>query len=75
MYVHRLVHEVRRLTSWQKEASRVRSPLVLSESHPQALRDDKGRCLNYYGTDHAFKHCPHYFTNSSGVVPTPNDEA
>ena len=33
-------------------------PLDTPEARAQAFRDNKGRWLNYHGTDHSFKRCP-----------------
>lgn len=33
-----------------------------------AFCDNKGRCLNFHGTDHSLKHCSRPFTNGSGCL-------
>ena len=44
------------------------SGLLSPSTRGDALRENRGICLNYHETSHSFKHCRHPFVNASGCL-------
>ena len=54
--------------SFETDYPPLRSSLLSPSTRSDALRANRGLCLNLYEANHSFKHCRHPFINASGCL-------